>query len=320
MLEVLGQYSPLIAKARWTPLGSAGGFSGARIWRGVTAGREFVLKQHPAGASAQRLSDVIHRWMKTASEAGLDFVPMIEPTRDGPTVVEIGGRVWDITSRMRGNADFQAESSNVRLFAAVTALAQLHNAWASEFSTGPCPAIMRRLDALSRWRATLRYARPLDSRGDLVYSVAILAWQLLPQLVKQTHQMLRPWTNQAVALQPCLCDVWHDHVLFEGDRVTGIIDFAAAKVDNVAVDLARMLGSMIPDDVQRTKAAMDVYSRLRPSPDPELVRVLDQSGVVVAATNWLHWLYVERRTYSNPSAVAGRLMELVRRMTRQVIT
>ena len=57
--------------------------------------------------------------------------------------------------------------------------------------------------------------------------------------------------HEPVPVQPCGAP--HDHVLFDGDRVTGIIDFAAAKVDHVAADLARLFGESDPDD-RRTDA------------------------------------------------------------------
>ena len=317
MLEVLSQYSPLIAKARWTPLGPAGGFSGARIWRGVAAdGREFALKAHPPGASAMRLSVVIHRWMKIGSDAGLNFVPTVEPTLDGKSVVEIGDRVWDVATWMRGKADFHAEPSDAKLYAAILALAQLHKSWAGEFSSGPCPAILRRVRALDEWQSLVTSGwQPRFEQSDPVRSSADTAWNTLPQAVERAFRMLAPWANQIVPLQPCLCDVWHDHVLFEGDRVTGLIDFGAAKIDHVAIDLARLLGSLIPDEARRVETALSAYSSISPLPHLDLIRVLDTTGVVVGVMNWLRWLYHERRVYPDRIAVADRLAGLVRRMT-----
>ena len=49
-------------------------------------------------------------------------------------------------------------------------------------------------------------------------------------------------------LQVCHGDLWHDHVLFSGEEVTGLIDFDAMKIDSRALDLARLLGSLVKDD------------------------------------------------------------------------
>jgi len=47
--EVLDCYGARLAAAFWEPLGNAGGFSGARLWRGSVDGRAYVLRAWPAG-------------------------------------------------------------------------------------------------------------------------------------------------------------------------------------------------------------------------------------------------------------------------------
>ena len=94
---------------------------------------------------------------------------------------------------------------------------------------------------------------------------------------------------RSAVLQPCLCDVWHDHVLFEGDAVTGLVDYGGVKVDNVATDLARLLGSLAGDDPVLRDAGLRAYSRLRPLSLAEeaLVPVLDRTGTLLGIANWL---------------------------------
>ena len=116
--------------------------------------------------------------------------------------------------------------------------------------------------------------------------------------------------------QPCLCDVWHDHVLFTGDELTGLIDFGAIKVDNVAVDLARLLGSLVGDDVAQREAGLNAYAEIRPLSELEraLVPMLDRTGVVLGLANWLRRLWQHGTEYENRAAVADRLASLVRRI------
>jgi Ser/Thr protein kinase RdoA (MazF antagonist) len=315
MLEVLAAYWSPITTAHWTPLGSAGGFSGARLWHGTAAdGQEFALKAHPPATAAGRLTRV-HRWMTIARQAGLDFVPAVMRTRDNCTVIEMSGRPWDVTTWLPGRADFHAAPTDAKLLAAITALARLHDSWAGKRSSGSCPAIQRRVRALADWQSLIASGwQPRFGDGDPYRSHAEAVWPRLQTVVPCMATALAPWLAQVVPLQPCLCDIWHDHVLFAGNRVTGLIDYGAAKVDNVAVDLARLLGSLIPDDPQRIRAALDAYSVVRPPPDPELVRVLDASGVVIGVINWLRWLYYDRREYNDLAAVANRLARLVRRL------
>jgi Ser/Thr protein kinase RdoA (MazF antagonist) len=315
--RVLSAYPPAVTNARWTPLGSAGGFSGAHVWRGRTAGEsDLCLKAHAAGADATRLERVLHRWMLAARTAGLDFVPRVEPTSDGRTVVEAAGRVWDVTAWMPGRADFHANPTDARLVAAVEALARLHEVWGRIEGSRPrpCPAVERRWDALRAWTTLVESGWiPRPPSDDPVSPHVAAAWSALPGLAPRARFLLAPWLGEPVPVQPCLCDVWHDHVLFTGDRVTGLIDYGAAKVDHVAVDLARLLRSFVPGEPERVAVALQAYRAIRPLPRPELVDVLDRTGVVVAVTNWLRWLYHDGRVYPDRAAVAGRIGELVRR-------
>jgi homoserine kinase type II len=305
---------PAVAKARWRPLESAGGFSGARIWCAKAGDQKFCLKAHPRGADSGRLR-TIHQWLADARAAGLSFVPTVEKRRDGHTVVEAADRPWDLLEWMPGRPDFHDDPSDVRLFAAVTALAHLHDVWTLALPPVPCPAIVRRRQLLDEWNQLCAGGWvPRFKEADPVRPHAEAAWSLLPAAVDQAADLIMPWLGRPVPVQRCVGDLWHDHVLFDGDDVTGIIDYGAARVDHVAVDLARLLGSLIPDDPARTQAALRVYEAIRPLPQPDLVSVLDRTAVVIGALNWVRWLYHDRRKYLDRHAVADRLAALVRRI------
>jgi len=321
LARVLSEYPPPVATARWDSLGPAGGFSGARVWRGrPAAGGELCLKAHAPGADPGRLERTIHHWMTVARTAGLDFVPRVETTRGGRTVVETNSRAWEVTEWMPGTADFHANPTDARLLAAVEALARLHEVW-SRLPTGgpaPCPAIERRRRALESWSELVASGwQPRPTPADPVALPVETAWTRLPPSVARALAALARWRTAPVPVQPCLCDVWHDHVLFTGDRVTGLIDYGAAKIDHVAVDLARLLGSLIPAEPERMAMAVRAYQELRPLPQPELVELLDWTGAVVGVTNWLRWLYHDGRPYPDRNAVAARVATLVQRLTAE---
>src|SRR6202023_1230336 len=105
-------------------------------------------------------------------------------------------------------------------------------------------------------------------------------WRLLSGPLTQLRKDLFARARVMVDGQPCVCDVWHDHVLFEGDTVSGLIDFGGAKVDSVAVDLARLLGSMAGDDPVLRDAGFGAYVAVRPLSlgEVDLVTLLDRTG------------------------------------------
>jgi Ser/Thr protein kinase RdoA (MazF antagonist) len=96
------------------------------------------------------------------------------------------------------------------------------------------------------------------------------------------------------------------------------LDYGSVKMDHVAVDLARLLGSLVGDDLEMQAVGIEAYRSVRPlsAEDADLVRVLDETGTVLGAANWLRWLYHEGRRYEDLGAVARRLAALVKRMER----
>jgi homoserine kinase type II len=320
--EVLHRFPSIRPEGGPLALGNRGGFSGARIWRVEGATGTYCLRAWPPGDLAPERLDWIHQLLRRARSAGLDFVPALSVTDRGTTWIVHAGRLWELATWMPGRADFQDCPASARLNAACTALAHLHGAWfgvSPEF--GSCPAIGRRLRIAREWIRLLEIGwHPAfgPDADDPFRSWAERAWDLLRSRIEVVARSLETWTERIVPLQPCLCDIWHDHVLFKGDRVTGLIDYGGVKMDHVAVDLARLLGSMVEDDADQRRAGIQAYGRLRPLSWEEeaLVGILDETGTVIAVANWLKWLYRDKRTFEDRAAVAKRLAKLVERIEK----
>jgi len=287
-MEILAAYPSAIAAGPWEFISESGGFSGARIWRSSAGWR---LKATPSASVAQPLSE-IHAWMRLAG--ALDFVPRVAAAHAGVSVLEAGPWLWDIVSWLPGEPLLH-DPTPVRLAAAGRALALVHLAWQSwQPRTGTCPAIERRVLALERFV-------PGTSRRDL----------LVRRLSVQGLDQLAIWKDRTFRLQPCLCDIWTDHVLFEGDRVTGLIDFGSAKIDHPAVDLARLLGDCLGGEPLRWQPLLDAYHTIRPlaPADHALIATLEATGAVVAL---LTWIERERHRPLTPAETARSAKVLAR--------
>lgn len=315
--DVLPRY-PLAATCP-ASLGPGSGFSGARLWRITDAVGDYCLRVWPGGDVAPERLRELHRLMAYTRQSGLTFVPCVLHTRAGATWVNHVGRFWEITTWMPGQADFHVRPTIPRLEAACATLALLHAVWGKDVvSAGVCPAIFRRLDAAREWITILDSGWIPDwtqAAHDPVAPWAGRAWGQVVRRIRALPDRLQPWTQRSFPLQPCLCDVWHNHVLFDGDVVTGLIDFGSVKIDHIAVDLARLLGSLVGGDVALRSAGLAAYRRLRPLTTEEeaLVQILDETGTIIGLANWLKWLYREERRYHDRAAVARKLAELVER-------
>jgi Ser/Thr protein kinase RdoA (MazF antagonist) len=321
--EVLSYYPAVFHGADLIPLGNQGGFSGASLWRLEAGGQAFCFRAWPPRQSEPVRLDFLHGLMREARSCGLAFVPAVIATTGGRTYVEHASQLWDLTEWLPGRADFHDDPSIARLQAACIALARVHVAW-EKFAVpriDVCPALCRRLAAAAEWEELRRSGwRPRYKAvsADPVQPIAERAWHQLERRVAQVATGLRPRADRRWQLQPCLCDVWHDHLLFEGDRLTGLIDYGSAKIDHPAVDIARMFGSLVPDDAAAWQAGLRAYRSVRPFSDEEaeLALALDESGTVIGAATWLRWLYEEFRPFEDRAVVARRLGVLTGRMEK----
>jgi Phosphotransferase enzyme family len=299
-------------------LGNAGGFSGARLWKVETMRTAFCLKAWPAYKTPAELKQM-HAWMASSRQAGLTFVPEVIRASDGTTFRQSAKRIWDLTEWMPGSADFHICPSRDRIAAAGSALAMLHQTWGRASSeVAGCPAVMRRLAALSDGQNLLQsgWQPKFGSADNQLHEPVKRVWPLLPHLIAEQISALLPFCDVAVPVQPCLADIWHDHVLYVNDTVSGIIDYGSMRIDSPATDLARLLGSMVGHDDALFQAGMDAYRSIRgdATPDAAFVRLLDRSGTVGAVVQWLKWLYLDSRPFDDMNVVARRLGQLTARL------
>jgi homoserine kinase type II len=312
---VLRRYPKQFSNSPLVPLANAGGFSGASLWRIDLPFQSWCLRAWPADGPAAEELRAIHQWMCDARASGLTFVPELLRDAELQTSTEAAGRRWEITCWMPGKADFHQRATNERLRTACQALAELHVVWGrSEAVIRPCPAVQRRLKRAAEWNSLLRAGWQPSFTDPLVKT----AWQLVCRRMDDIPRRLAPWTNRTLPLQPCLRDIWHDHVLYEGDRVSGIIDYGGMKLDYVAADVARLLGSLIEDADEWWAAGVTAYRSVRSWSDEDtaFARVLDETGTVLGVANWLRWIYHDERTFDDDGLVKRRFGRLVQRLAR----
>ncbi len=258
-------------------------------------------------------------------------MPVPLTASDGQMFFENGGFTWQLEPWMPGAADYASHPSPARLAAAMTCLAHWHAAAArfvpresgrEWFFGAPAlssPGLAKRLDQIANWDAGIcdQVRAQLGAFTWLKFATQgreIL--DLYQKLAPRIAARLKLGMNTAVPLQPCLRDVWHDHVLFTGDEVTGLIDPHAARSDCVATDLARLLGSLAGDDHPAWDAGLAAYQLVRPLSFEELalVELFDQSTVLLAGMTWLEWCCLQGRSFADRDRVESRLQSIIARL------
>ncbi len=322
-LEVLAAYGKEFQPRAAEALGSAGGFSGASFWRLHAPCGRLCLRRWPAEYPAESQLQFIHAVLSHADRAGFHRLPLPYPCLDGKRHVRHGGHLWEVSPWMPGKADNHPVPTESRLRAAMATLAHFHAAVAGFPADRPArrlsPGIAVRRRQIGRWIS--------GELATLADSAASIAWPelasrvrrilvLVPPLLQEVGDLLHESADREVPLQPCIRDVWRENLLWEGDQVRALIDFGAMGWENVAADVARLLGSMAGDDPHRWRVALAAYEEIRPLSPGEisLVKAFDVSTVLISGPNWIDWICRQHRTFENRQAVLDRLDEILQRL------
>ncbi len=323
---VLRAYAADYSPTRIEPLGSAGGMSGGQFWRIESPRGTLLLRRWPSEHPTRQRLRFIHDVLFHAADRGITFLALPLRTTTGETFVFHNGALYELAPWMPGTADFDRAPNEQRLRAAMAALANFHLA-AATFPTaanrppaGAPPAISRhlsRLQELANGRIE-QLSQAIDkSQWPDFGRIAQTFLAALPQLLPRAIERLMPLASVSLPVQPCLRDIWHDHVLFTGDEVTGIIDYGAVDFDTPVTDIARLLGSLVGDDVLGWRKGLQAYSTIRPLAAEEVsaAQALSASGTILAGCNWIRWIYVDRRRFDDQVQIMNRFKQITMRCT-----
>lgn len=323
------------------------GFSGAVVLRVLVQESlhasevEYCLRGWPPDSLQRERLLGLHRLLEHIQKSGVKQVPVPVKSKFGTTLYAEASQFWQLEPWMPGRADFSSNPSDARLRNAMTALAEWHEAasrfeprtsevkWFKSCAAETSPTVEDRLERIERYytqdahklRDILAHITSLDSWGTDFSELVNLSRRILDafdQSVESIGSELQLYRDVKFRLHPCLRDVWHDHVLFDGEQVTGLIDPNAAKTETPATDLARLLGSFLGDDNDRWDFAIAAYRSVRPLSDREakVARVIDRSTVLLSGMTWLERLFVHKENYTSPPRILDRLQQIVSRLDR----
>ena len=319
--EVLNAYPLACQPTRSTQLGSAGGYSGATFWKLVTNCGEMCLRRWPHPHPDQQQLTWIHNVITHVGNSGFTLIPNPVRTNEGQTFCCFEQHLWELTPWLPGKANFWEQPGLQKLEAALSALAMFHQAAQLHLCQEFSPGVLQRCEQLQGLiggeideldlcirRHHGRWPR-LAARGEQLV-------ELVREVASTALVSLEACRAFRVPLQPCLRDVWHDHILFMGEDVSGMIDLGAMRIENVAVDIARLLGSLIADDQVAWKNGLEAYQEVRPLAEAEqiMVHAFDRSTVTLGGILWLQWVFVEGRKFENQRAIETRLDRIITRL------
>ncbi len=325
-----------------------GGLSGSPVARVILAtGSTWALKRLPASCDALR-AVWLHRFLGHLRAAPLEWIPTVAAVRGESVCRDASGGLWEMLSWMPGRPQHKPDVAQRR--AMIEAVAAVH-ARAATFAEQPAaegvpPACRDRIEQCRRlqqepWACRFGGVRfPGGESGAtrretprLAHALATASRMLTGAGIDAVRRVAASQPAES-PLMVVLRDLSADHLLLGdderpgvdaswdstslGSRVTGLIDFHAARFDSPACDLARLLASWhagLP-----SRAAIDEavawYTERRcaedfVAQDPQrlaaLVDFLSATGVVLGLDNWFRWLLEEHRWFPDAGAVLARV-------------
>lgn len=306
-------------------LGNSGGFSGARFWRIQTLRQTLCLRRWPKEHPSPQQLQQTHRVIQHAANRGLDWLPVPFVTRQGQSFASFQGHLWELTNWLPGKPMRVGPAGARDILPAMEALASFHNAAESvpaisTSSRGVSPGLQNRLRAIVDWQT-----RGWDTTPS-VYSTdkwpEINVSRLLDCFQRHAAELQRALTNGcriSVNLQPVIRDARHEHILLTSNRVTGLVDFGAMRIETVACDVARLLQTATETCGGRWwNEGVEAYRNKRVLSDAELqlVPIFAQSGLLLGGLNWLKWLFLDGRQFEDRIAVTRRVNTIIEQLER----
>lgn len=97
-------------------------------------------------------------------------------------------------------------------------------------------------------------------------------------------------------------DLHHEHLLFEGEHLSGWIDWESPRLDTRGADLGRLLGSLFPTADEGWSRTLAAYRRVAPLSEAEARQAVlfDRSGTLLAILRWMRWLTLEPQASQHP--------------------
>jgi Ser/Thr protein kinase RdoA (MazF antagonist) len=301
-------------------LGSGGGLSGARFWRYQSASGLLVLRAFSSHGPGREHIERVHQWLGRTAALGFTPVPLAD--REGRTIQEVDSRLWELAPWMPGSADRSGPSA-AHIRAAFAGMAAFHQRLAGEESEGLSPGIEQRYEKileLSRGGCLpLEFAieQARESCGPLrgeAHRWIALARTIAPLLIDRLARAV----GQFALRQPCLRDARAEHFLFDGEQLSGLVDFGAMGIDSVAGDIARLIGDWLEGDRSARELALEAYESVRPLDAGErgLIGVFESATALLIGERLIRWHFVEGRQFDDDGAVPEGLARGVRQLER----
>jgi Ser/Thr protein kinase RdoA (MazF antagonist) len=284
----------------------SGGFSRNRVWHVRHADplhdRQYAIRcWNDYTYSLQRLNDILNFQKKLSEKQSV--VPEPKCWANGTFIISGENGFWTIEEWMPGESLDGIEAvSDELLEQIVTCLSSLHRA-GREFGviTRRSRGIQDRITQIERWKLNIANQTPERLMQHFNDTPHIESIQIGFEIAhRQMRNQSSSWLRLLKSIQdrPLEChwvmrDLWRENILITQERVSGIIDFGASRIDWPILELVRCVSSFLLPKDPRWPSVLESYAMTLPTRDSvslELVQQLDQVATALSLAFWYEQL------------------------------
>ncbi len=293
--------------------------SAAPLWQIDASGRLYALRgwRPEQYTQAERVSSLLHRVYQP--ESLVVPVPIGVVAGGNEYLVHAAGLLWELTPWLPGCPCDATDITSQHVESACDKLALLHMR-----AKGLPSSEWRNSTSLYLARVAELERQLADGNFEHCDGSNLIWWPFhLPRPAEALGRAVRQVRGQYALLdfnklpvQLVWGDAWISNFLFDQQRAVGLVDFVTVRPDTPMADLARLLGSVSGPNNHWWRIGLAAYDSQRRLDDLEwqALGALYDIGTVLSLANWLRWLAVERRTFTNQAAAVSRAAHFARRL------
>jgi len=296
------------------------GLSKAIVYRIDTLVARYAMKRWPVTMERERLQE-IHRFQNYLAESEKPFTPGLVKWSNGNTLLEADGVCWEISDWKPGSPiEDLGDADDNQIRQCAEALASIHSRSETYGTQVIIPVgLKQRFDGMvaAIHPQTDKRRRFLDSisahnkylAANVLNDLYVRSTCIMPSVLDSVKRMAERSTKCFWILR----DVWREHLLFRENRLAGILDFGAARIDWPGLDFVRAFGTLMFESDPRWPLALAHYLNQRPDESMVLSDLLaiHRASVALSALQWLDWFAEGQFDWTNRSPqVWNRVLEL----------
>ncbi len=333
--QVLSAYPHGFQTDAVTPLFPGTGLGRCRHWMVDAPEGVFCLRRWPKEEKRIERLQYAQAVLWQAVCEGIETVPLPMETEEHKGIVVADDSFWELMPWIDGadetsfDDSLPAPAEPFEIATAMMSLAQFHEA-TSDFPLPDLPrgisaGIKTRLASCRTWisrrlpmlQSMLQNVENLPQNDvECRFACAGLAFLgLIVPLAGKNMVLLSRAARLGVPIQPVVGNACRRHFRFDADGVRGIIDFKELTADNIALDIAMLLGSLAESDASAWNFGLKAYQSIRPLNDNEryLITAFDVSQQFLEGLEYLNAVFIDEKPFT-----ALQLAEMNRRLDRFV--